>query len=186
VGAALEKMLYDESTVGQTYELYGPKEYTLAQIAALVDKEIFKQRRHINVPKAILKPVAGLLNRALWWHTLSADEVEREFMDQVIDPEAKTFRDLGIEPGDIANFTYHYLVRPSSKSRNTAALLTAFTARIPQLTLLRPAPGHGEGEEGRQEIHPRAGRVVSREGMAGQGHVSDSRRRSRLLTRWPQ
>lgn len=110
VGAALEKMLYDESTVGQTYELYGPKQYSMAEIAALVDKEIFKTRRHINVPKAVLKPVANLLNKALWWDTHSADEVEREYIDQVIDPTAKTFKDLGIEPGDIANFTYHYLV----------------------------------------------------------------------------
>ncbi|RFU75503.1 hypothetical protein TARUN_6747 [Trichoderma arundinaceum] len=109
VGAALEKLLYDDSTAGKTFELFGPKQYSLAEIAALVDKEIFKKRRHINVPKAILKPVAGLLNDALWWHTLSADEVEREFIDQVIDPEASTFSDLGIEPGDIANFTYHYL-----------------------------------------------------------------------------
>jgi NADH dehydrogenase (ubiquinone) 1 alpha subcomplex subunit 9 len=109
VGAALEKMLYDDSTVGQTYELYGPKEYRLAEIAAMVDKEIYKKRRHVNVPKSILKPVAGLINKLLYWQTLSADVVEREFLDQRIDPEAKTFKDLGIEPGDIANFTYHYL-----------------------------------------------------------------------------
>lgn len=110
VGAALEKMLYDESTVGQTYELYGPKEYKMAEIAAIVDREIFTKRRHINVPKAILKPVANILNSVLYWNTLSSDVVEREFLDQVIDPEAKTFKDLGMEPGDIANFTYHYLV----------------------------------------------------------------------------
>ncbi|KHO01130.1 NADH-ubiquinone oxidoreductase 40 kDa subunit-like protein [Metarhizium album ARSEF 1941] len=109
VGAALEKLLYDDSTTGQTFELYGPKQYSMGQIAAMVDKEIFKQRRHINVPKRILKPIASVLNRALWWHTISADEVEREFMDQIIDPTAKTFKDLGIEPGDIADFTYHYL-----------------------------------------------------------------------------
>lgn len=109
VGAALEKMLYDDSTAGQTFELYGPKKYSMAQIAALADKEIYKKRRHINVPKAILKPVAGLLNRALWWHTMSADEVEREFIDQVIDANAKTFKDLGMEAGEIADFTYHYL-----------------------------------------------------------------------------
>jgi NADH dehydrogenase (ubiquinone) 1 alpha subcomplex subunit 9 len=109
VGAALEKMLYDDSTAGQTFELYGPKEYRMAEIAAMVDKEIFKERRHINVPKAILQPVAKLLNSVLYWRTLSGDEVEREYLDQVIDPTAKTFKDLGIEPGDIANFTYHYL-----------------------------------------------------------------------------
>lgn len=83
----------------------------MAEIAEMVDREIYKKRRHINVPKAILKPAAGILNRALWWPVMSADEVEREFLDQVIDPTAKTFKDLGIEPGDISKFTYHYLVR---------------------------------------------------------------------------
>ncbi|KAI1646904.1 NAD(P)-binding protein [Daldinia loculata] len=109
VGQALEAMLYDDNTAGQTYELYGPKNYSTAEIAELVDREIYKKRRHINVPKAILRPVANLLNKALWWPVLSAEDVDREFIDQKIDPTAKTFADLGITPGDISNFTYHYL-----------------------------------------------------------------------------
>ncbi|KAL8375689.1 hypothetical protein RB595_007007 [Gaeumannomyces hyphopodioides] len=109
VGMALEKMLYDDSTASQTYELHGPKNYSMAEIAEMVDREIFKKRRHVNVPKAILKPVAAVLNRALWWDVMSADEIEREFIDQEIDETAKTFADLGIEPGDISKFTYHYL-----------------------------------------------------------------------------
>lgn len=110
VGEALEKMLYDDSTAAQTYELYGPKNYSTAEIAEMVDREIFKKRRHINVPKPILKPIAGLLNKFLWWDIMSADEIEREFHDQVIDESAKTFKDLGIEPTDISKWTYHYLV----------------------------------------------------------------------------
>jgi len=110
VGQALETMLYDDTTASQTYELYGPKNYSMAEIAEMVDREIFKKRRHINVPKAVLKPVAGLLNRFLWWPILSAEDVDREFIDQQIDETAKTFKDLGIEPADISNFTYHYLV----------------------------------------------------------------------------
>ncbi|KAL3426164.1 nadh-ubiquinone oxidoreductase 39 kda [Phlyctema vagabunda] len=109
VGQALEKMLYDDSTASETYELYGPKNYSTAEIAELVDKEIVKHRRHINLPKAILKPAANLLNKALWWPVISADEVEREFIDQKIDPKAKTFKDLGIEPAEISNLTFHYL-----------------------------------------------------------------------------
>lgn len=104
-------MLHDDSTVGQTFELYGPKNYSTAEIAELVDREIIKRRRHINVPKALLKPMAHYLNKFLWWHTMSADEVEREFMDQEIDSTAKTFKDLGIEePADLADLTFHYLV----------------------------------------------------------------------------
>lgn len=104
-------MMQDDSTASQTYELYGPKNYSTAEIASLVDKEILKHRRHINLPKAILKPAAKALNRLLWWPVISADEVEREFIDQKIDPEAKTFKDLGIEPAELSNLTFHYLVR---------------------------------------------------------------------------
>ncbi|KAI1739043.1 hypothetical protein F4680DRAFT_459528 [Xylaria scruposa] len=109
VGHALELMLYDDNTAGQTFELYGPKNYSTEEIAEMVDREIFKKRRHINVPKAILEPAAGLLNRLLWWPMLSAEDVQKEFIDQKIDETAKTFADLGITPGDISNYTYHYL-----------------------------------------------------------------------------
>ena len=102
-------MVEDDSTASETFELYGPTNYSLAEIAALVDKEIIKHRRHINIPKRLLKPMAELYNKLIWWSTTSADTVEREYIDQKIDPKAKTFKDLGIEPGDIANFTFYYL-----------------------------------------------------------------------------
>jgi NADH dehydrogenase (ubiquinone) 1 alpha subcomplex subunit 9 len=107
---ALQKMLYDDATASQTYELYGPTNYSLAEIAEMVDKEIIKRRRHVNLPKAILKPTAEVLNKLLWWPISSGDEVEREFIDQVIDPSAKTFADLDIEPAEIQSLTYNYLV----------------------------------------------------------------------------
>ncbi|KAI0127965.1 hypothetical protein BJ170DRAFT_581472 [Xylariales sp. AK1849] len=109
VGRALEQMLYDDTTAGQTYELYGPTEYSTEEIAEMVDREIFKKRRHLNVPKPILKPIAKLLNKVLWWPVLNAEDIDREFIDQEIDESAKTLKDLGITPGDIKDFTYHYL-----------------------------------------------------------------------------
>jgi len=109
VGDALERIGQQDWTAGQTFELYGPKEYTMEEISQLVDREIIKQRRRFNVPKAVLKPVADILNKVLWWHTMSGDEIEREFIDQVIDKSAKTFKDIGIEPADLAGLTFHYL-----------------------------------------------------------------------------
>ncbi len=103
-------MLHDDNTASQTFELYGPKNYSMAQIAELVDNEILTHRRHINLPKAILKPAANVLNKLLWFPTIAPDDVEREFIDQKIDPKAKTFKDLAIEPAEISNLTFHYLV----------------------------------------------------------------------------
>lgn len=103
-------MLFEEWTVAQTFELYGPKNYSTQEIKEIVDKEIIKTRRHINVPKPILKPVAYWLNKLIWWPTMSADEIEMEGMDQKIDATAKTFKDLGIEPAELSNLTFNYLV----------------------------------------------------------------------------
>lgn len=106
----MEKIGQDDTTASQTFELYGPKNYSTAEIADLVDKEIIKRRRHLNIPRKILKPIAKIANKALWWPVITEDEVEREFIDQKIDPTAKTFVDLGIEPAEISDLTFHYLV----------------------------------------------------------------------------
>jgi NADH dehydrogenase (ubiquinone) 1 alpha subcomplex subunit 9 len=121
VGEALEKLLRDDTTASETFELFGPNNYSLAEIARLVDREIIKKRRHINLPKALFKPAAEVLNRALWWHTTSGDEVEREFIDQVIDPTAKTFKDLDIEPSDLKDWTFQYLVSCVGLSAESSA-----------------------------------------------------------------
>jgi NADH dehydrogenase (ubiquinone) 1 alpha subcomplex subunit 9 len=110
VGMALESMMHDDNTASQTYELYGPENYSMAEIADIVDQEIIKHRRHINLPATIRKPLLKYMNKALWWPVGSEDQVEREFIDQVIDPTAKTFADLKIEPAELKSLTYQYLV----------------------------------------------------------------------------
>lgn len=110
VGLALETIGLDDSTASQTFELYGPENYSMAEIADIVDAEIIKHRRHINIPAQFRKPITKIMNKALWWPVGSEDQVEREFIDQVIDPSAKTFADLGIEPVELKSMTYQYLV----------------------------------------------------------------------------
>jgi len=109
VGEALEKIGFDDTTAGETFELYGPTNYSMAEIAELTDREIIKRRRHINVPKPIFKFVAHYVNKFIYWETVSADDAEQESVDQAIDKKAKTFRDLGMEPAELANLTFHYL-----------------------------------------------------------------------------
>jgi NADH dehydrogenase (ubiquinone) 1 alpha subcomplex subunit 9 len=111
VGKALEQLMYDDNTASETFELYGPKNYSMAEITELVDREVVKKGYHLNVPKAIRQPVEYWLNKLIWWPIGSADQVEREFIDQTIDPDAKTFTDLGIEPVELEKMVFQYLVR---------------------------------------------------------------------------
>jgi NADH dehydrogenase (ubiquinone) 1 alpha subcomplex subunit 9 len=110
VAKGLEKMMYDDSTASQTYELYGPQKFTMHEIADLVSKEVIKKGRHTNIPKALRQPLLEALNKVIWWPVGSGDEVEREFIDQTIDASAKTFKDLGIDPVTMESVMYSYLV----------------------------------------------------------------------------
>jgi len=109
VGAALELMLQDDTTAGQTYELYGPTQYTMRDIYELAAREVLKRHPVVNIPKVLRKPMAQILSKALWFVETSPDMIEREFIDQHIDPSARTFKDLGIEPVEMKACTYEYL-----------------------------------------------------------------------------
>ncbi|KAF8250266.1 NAD(P)-binding protein [Wilcoxina mikolae CBS 423.85] len=108
VGHALETIGYDDHTAGQTFELHGPREYSKEQIAHLVYRMILKERKRVNLPKPLMKAMAKCLNM-VWWPTYSPDEIEREFIDQKIDPTAKTFKDLGITPSELDDMAFKYI-----------------------------------------------------------------------------
>jgi NADH dehydrogenase (ubiquinone) 1 alpha subcomplex subunit 9 len=127
VARGLEKMMYDDSTASQTYELYGPQKFTLHEIAELVDKEVVKKGRHTNIPKALRQPFLETLNKLLWWPVGSADEVEREFIDQTIDSSAKTFKDLGIDPVTIESQMFSYLVSCARRQSNNLTFSAALS-----------------------------------------------------------
>ena len=149
VGAALEKMIEDDNTASQTYELYGPRNYSMKEISQLVDREIIKQRRHINIPKIIAKPVSETLNKLLWWHVGSGDEIEREFIDQEIDKRAKTFGDLGInEPADLKGLTFHYLVRCVDRFTNPANICNSKITGARHIQIYHQQPNESDGKNG--------------------------------------
>lgn len=102
-------MIQDDNTASQTYELYGPTQYSMAEIHDIVAKEILKRSPVVNVPAMLRKPLAAVMSKAIWWTETTPDTIEREFIDQEIDPTARTFRDLGIEPSELKACTYEYL-----------------------------------------------------------------------------
>lgn len=102
-------MLLDDNTAQQTYELYGPTEYSMHDIYDIAAKEVLKRRPLINIPKTLRKPASSLFSKLIWWVQTNPDLIEREFIDQHIDPTAKTFADLNIEPVEMKACTYEYL-----------------------------------------------------------------------------
>ena len=94
---------------------------------------------------------------------MSGDEIEREFIDQTIDESAKTFKDVGIEPAELSNLTFHYLVSLSCGEVSFLVLgyvANYVAARVPERLLLRPAPSHRAGEAGGEEVRACSRRSV--------------------------
>ncbi|KAK6460731.1 hypothetical protein DFJ63DRAFT_320863 [Scheffersomyces coipomensis] len=118
VARALEKIGYDDSTVGQTFELYGPEKLSFLEIRQMIHgiTQDFANAGALPytfadyyVPLPLAKIIAQVKQLA-YWKLTNPDQVERHLIHQTIDPTAKTFRDLGIEDLDsLANVLFTYV-----------------------------------------------------------------------------
>lgn len=118
VARALETIGYDDSTVGQTYELFGPEKLSFLEIRQMVHgiTQDFSQVGPISynfsdyeLPLPLLRAVAQV-KQMLYWRQTNPDQVQRHMIHQTIDPTAKTFQDLGITDLDqLANVLFTYV-----------------------------------------------------------------------------
>jgi uncharacterized protein YbjT (DUF2867 family) len=97
VADAVVACLDDPATAGRTYDLGGPKSYAFRELIELLLGEIRRKRRFINLPfglAGILARVTALLPNP----PLTADQVELLKSDNIVNPSALGFADLGIVP----------------------------------------------------------------------------------------
>lgn len=118
VARGLEKIGYDDSTIGQTFELYGPEQLTYLEIRQMIHgiTQDFSQAGPLpynfadyQIPLKLAKFVAELKQLA-YWNLTNPDQVQRHLIHQLIDPNAKTFKDLGITDLDqLADKLFSYV-----------------------------------------------------------------------------
>ncbi|KAI8048369.1 hypothetical protein BDF22DRAFT_270741 [Syncephalis plumigaleata] len=97
VALALEIMLKAESTMGGTYELYGPDELTHSQIEEMVYNMLLERRTRFRLPKSAALLLASVQEK-LPWPMMAHDQVVRMFINDQPTASAKTFADLYVEP----------------------------------------------------------------------------------------
>ncbi|ODV69415.1 NAD(P)-binding protein [Hyphopichia burtonii NRRL Y-1933] len=118
VARGLEKIGFDDSTIGQTFELYGPEKLSFLEIRQMIHgiTQDFSQAGPINynfadyqIPLPLAKFMADLKQFA-YWKLTNSDQVQRHLINQSIDPNAKTFADLGLTDLDqLANVLFTYV-----------------------------------------------------------------------------
>ena len=110
VADAVVKCLDDPATAGRTYELGGPKIYTLRQILELLLTEIRRRRGFIDLPFGLVAFQAKLMS-ILPNPPLTPDQVELLKRDNVVSSGAMTLSSLDIAPTAVEAILPTYLDR---------------------------------------------------------------------------
>jgi len=97
VADAVVKCLEDPATAGRVYELGGPKIYSFREVLELVQGEIRRKRRFVDLPFGLAAFQAKLMS-ILPNPPLTPDQVELLKSDNIVSSGALTLASLGITP----------------------------------------------------------------------------------------
>jgi len=110
VADAVIRCLEDPATAGRTYELGGPKIYTLRELFELLLLEIRRRRWLVNLPFELAALQAKFMS-ILPNPPLTPDQVELLKRDNIVSPGALTLSSLGIAPTAVEAILPTYLDR---------------------------------------------------------------------------
>lgn len=110
VADAVLKCLEDPATAGRTYELGGPKAYTMRELLELLLAEVRRKRVLVDLPFGIAALQARLMS-LLPSPPLTVDQVELLKRDNVVSTGALTLDTLGIAPTAVEGILPTYLDR---------------------------------------------------------------------------
>ena len=110
VAEAAVRVIDDSTTAGRTYELGGPKVYTMRELTELLLAEIHRKRLLVNLPFGLAGLQARLLS-LLPEPPLTPDQVEMLKRDNVVGAGALTLEALGITPTAVEAILPTYIDR---------------------------------------------------------------------------
>ena len=110
VAEAVVRCIDDSATAGRTYELGGPKVYSMRALIELLLEEIRRKRLLVNLPFGAAAMQARLLS-LLPDAPLTPDQVEMLKYDNIVSPNALGFEALGIKPTAVEAILPTYLDR---------------------------------------------------------------------------
>ena len=110
VAEAIARMLVDPATAGKTYELAGPRVYTLRNLFAIALRILRQRRLLVSIPFALAEAQVRLFEH-LPNPPLTTGQVDLLRADNVANESAPGLRELGIEPKAIEDNVPTYFGR---------------------------------------------------------------------------
>ncbi len=114
VAAAVEASLNDETTMGETYELGGPRVYSFREILEYILRTTNRRRYLAPLPMALASMI-GAASEILPRPPLTRDQVRLLKYDNIVSPGARSFAHLGITPTAVETIVPGYLARYNRK-----------------------------------------------------------------------
>lgn len=130
----------DQLSMGETFELYGPKAYTVRELLQVVEDITYQKiiKPDINVPRFVFSTLARIGEKVAWWPMFNPDEVTRRFINEVPKGGMKGFADLGIQPDVLEDVAILFLRRFRSHLRYEQPISNAHSGAVK----LRKRPFH--------------------------------------------
>ena len=110
VADAFMAVLADPETAGKVYELGGPRVIGFRELMQIMLREIGRKRALVPLPLSIAQLEAVFLEM-LPVPPLTRDQVKLLGRDNIVDPGALSFKDLGIQPTGVEAILPTYLSR---------------------------------------------------------------------------
>ena len=110
VADAFMAVLRDPVTAGKVYELGGPRVIAFRELMQIMLREIGRKRALVPLPLSIARLEAFFLEM-LPVPPLTRDQVKLLGRDNIVDPGALSFKDLGIQPTGVEAVLPTYLSR---------------------------------------------------------------------------
>jgi NADH dehydrogenase len=110
VADAVVQCIDDPATAGRTYELGGPKVYSMRALVELLLADLGRKRLLIDLPFGLASMQARLMS-LLPNAPLTADQVEMLKSDNIVAPGAMGLTELGVRPTAVEAILPTYLDR---------------------------------------------------------------------------
>ena len=109
VARALLTSLEDRRTMGQVYELAGPRVYTLAELVQLAGRACGHERMVVPLPSAVGRLQAAFMQLLPGEPLMSGDNLDSMKVDNVASGKLPGLQDLGIQPAAVSAIAPEYL-----------------------------------------------------------------------------
>lgn len=120
VARAIVACVKDKATMGQTYELGGPRVYSFREIQEYILAETNRHRALVSLPFGVAS-IIGVIGEFMPTPVLTRDQVQLLKYDNVVDRDAKTLADLGISATPVEMVVPGYLARYRARKQQDTA-----------------------------------------------------------------